>query len=70
MLKLYNKDLVDSAANVLQASVLPLKMYWETCHSLSNMFYVFNQSLPTKIMHALDGQPVSVRLKGLVTIFG
>ncbi|XP_017236364.1 uncharacterized protein LOC108209778 [Daucus carota subsp. sativus] len=40
MLKLYNKDLVDVAANVLQ-------------------------SLSSKIMHALDGQPVAVRLKGL-----
>ncbi|WOG89318.1 hypothetical protein DCAR_0208556 [Daucus carota subsp. sativus] len=37
MLKLYNKDLVDVAAN----------------------------SLSSKIMHALDGQPVAVRLKGL-----
>ncbi|KAK1375998.1 Eukaryotic LigT [Heracleum sosnowskyi] len=45
MLKLYNKELVDLAANVLQ-------------------------SLPTKIMHALDGQPVAVRLKGLECMRG
>ncbi|KAL8113824.1 hypothetical protein AgCh_020929 [Apium graveolens] len=45
MLKLYNKDLVDAAADVLQG-------------------------LSSKIMHALDNQPVSVRLKGLECMRG
>lgn len=48
---------------------IPLKMYWRHVVILSYMFHVFNQSVSSKIMHALDNQPVAVRLKGLVTIF-
>lgn len=69
MLKLYNKDLVDAAANVLQASFFPSKRTGRHGMLLSNMIHVFNQSLSSKVMHALDGQPVAVRLKGLVTLF-
>lgn len=66
MLKLWNKDRVKAAAEVLQVKFFPIKLFRQLMILLTVIFLLSFQSVSSKVLDALDNRPVSVRLKGLV----
>lgn len=71
MLKLWNKERVNLAAEVLKVNSLKsynqldIGRFW---HFLLNNLLLFYQSISSKVMDALDNRPIFVRLKGLVSL--
>lgn len=65
MLKLWNKERLATATEVLQVNIYCCK-YRLARHRTIIIVTFFVQSISSKVKDALDGQPVFIRLKGLV----
>ena len=71
MLKLWNKERLNLAAEVLKVNSLEsdhqleIGRFW---HYLMYGVLFSTQSISSKVMDALDNRPLFVRLKGLVSL--
>lgn len=69
MLKLWNKDRVNAATEVLKVIFSSIRYLLVNSNILSSLMFCLFQSISSRVMDALDNRPVFVRLKGVVRLY-